>query len=105
AVGGPRRPAGCGGCRPVPGKNGCVLEEGSVIGSDVVIGAGSTVNANVRIWPNKEVEPGAVVRESIIWAGSWKRGLFTSYGLTGLTNVEFTPEFAARLGADVGALH
>jgi mannose-1-phosphate guanylyltransferase / phosphomannomutase len=91
-------------CRSVTVKNGCLLEEGSVIGSDVVIGAGSTVNANVRIWPNKEVEPGAVVRESIIWAGSWKRGLFASYGLTGLTNVEFTPEFAARLGAAVGAL-
>ena len=85
-------------------KNGCLLEEGSVIGSDVVLGAGATVNPNVRIWPNKEVEPGAVVHESIIWAGSWKRGLFTSYGLTGLINVEFTPEFGARLGAAVGAL-
>ena len=91
-------------CRAVTVKNGCLLEEGSVVGSEVVIGNGSTVNPNVRIWPNKEVEPGAVVHESIIWAGSWKRGLFTSYGLTGLTNVEFTPEFGARLGASVGAL-
>ena len=91
-------------CRSVTVKNGCLLEEGSVIGSEVVLGLGATVNANVRIWPNKEVEPGAVVHESIIWAGSWKRGLFTSYGLTGLTNVEFTPEFGARLGAAVGAL-
>jgi mannose-1-phosphate guanylyltransferase/phosphomannomutase len=91
-------------CRSVTIKNGCLLEEGSVIGSDVVIGAGSTVNPNVRIWPNKEVEPGAVVHESIIWAGSWKRGLFSSYGLSGLINVEFTPEFASRLGAAVGAL-
>src|SRR6195256_604699 len=91
-------------CRSVTIKNGCLLEEGSVIGSDVVIGAGSTVNPNVRIWPNKEVEPGAVVHESIIWAGSWKRGLFSSYGLNGLINVEFTPEFASRLGAAVGAL-
>jgi mannose-1-phosphate guanylyltransferase / phosphomannomutase len=91
-------------CRSVTVKNGCLLEEGSVIGSDVVIGAGSTINANVRIWPSKEVEPGAVVHESIIWAGSWKRGLFSSYGLSGLVNVEFTPEFAARLGAVIGAL-
>jgi mannose-1-phosphate guanylyltransferase / phosphomannomutase len=83
-------------CRSVTIKNGCLLE--------VVIGAGSTVNANVRIWPNKEVEPGAVVHESIIWAGSWKRGLFSSYGLNGLINVEFTPEFASRLGAAIGAL-
>src|SRR5438270_4931666 len=91
-------------CRSVTVKNGCLLEEGSVIGSDVVLGTGATVNANVRIWPNKEVEPGAVVRESIIWAGSWKRGLFTSYGLTGLTNIEFTPEFAAKLGAAIGGM-
>src|SRR6266568_1140052 len=91
-------------CRSVTLKNGCLLEEGSVIGSEVVLGAGVTVNANVRIWPNKEVEPGAVVHDSIIWAGSWKRGLFTSYGLSGLVNVEFTPEFASRFGAAVGAL-
>jgi mannose-1-phosphate guanylyltransferase/phosphomannomutase len=91
-------------CKSVTIKNGCLLEEGSVVGSEVVIGAGSTVNPNVRIWPNKEVEPGAVVHESIIWAGSWKRGLFSSYGLNGLINVEFTPEFASRLGAAIGAL-
>jgi mannose-1-phosphate guanylyltransferase/phosphomannomutase len=91
-------------CRSVTIKNGCLLEEGSVIGSDVTIGAGSSVNANVRIWPNKEVEPGAVVHESIIWAGSWKRGLFSSYGLNGLINIEITPEFASRLGAAIGAL-
>ena len=91
-------------CRSVTVKNGCLLEEGTVIGSDVTIGSGSTVNANVRIWPNKEVEPGAVVRESIIWAGSWKRGLFSSYGLNGLINIEITPEFASRLGAAIGAL-
>ena len=91
-------------CRSVTVKNGCLLEEGSVVGSGVTIGAGSTVNANVRIWPNKEVEPGAVVRESIIWAGSWKRGLFSSYGLNGLVNIEITPEFASRLGAAIGAL-
>jgi mannose-1-phosphate guanylyltransferase/phosphomannomutase len=92
-------------CRAVTVKNGSLLEEGAVIGSEVTIGNGAVVNSNVRIWPNKDVEAGAVVRDSIIWAGSWKRGLFTAYGLSGLTNVEFTPEFAARLGAAVGALY
>ena len=92
-------------CRAVTIKSGSTLEEGSVIGGEVVIGAGSTVRANVRIWPNKEVEAGAVVRESVIWAGSWKRALFTAYGLTGLSNVEFTPEFVSRLGAAIGALY
>jgi mannose-1-phosphate guanylyltransferase/phosphomannomutase len=91
-------------CRAVTVKNGVLLEEGSVVGDEVVIGPDSTVKANVRIWPNKDVEAGAVVSESVIWAGYWKRGLFTSYGLSGLANVEFTPEFAARIGAAVGAL-
>jgi len=92
-------------CHGVIVKNGCLLEEGSVIGSQVVVGDGTQVNANVRIWPNKDIEAGAVVRESIVWAGSWRRGLFTAYGLSGLTNVEITPEFAARLGASVGGLY
>ena len=92
-------------CRAVRIKNSVLLEEGSVVGDEVVIGAGTTINANVRVWPNKEIEAGAVVRESIIWAGSWKRGLFTSYGLSGLSNIEFTPEFAARLGAAIGAMY
>src|ERR1700704_1926303 len=55
-------------CRSVTIKNGCLLEEGSVIGGEGVLGAGATVNPNVRIWPNKEVETGAVVHESLIWA-------------------------------------
>ncbi len=92
-------------CRAVRLKNSTLLEEGSVVGDEVVIGAGSTINANVKIWPNKEIEAGAVVNESIIWAGSWKRGLFNSYGLSGLSNIEFTPEFAARLGAGIGGLY
>ena len=91
-------------CRAVRLKNGSLLEEGSVVGDEVVVGSGSTINANVKIWPNKEIEAGAVVNESIVWAGSWKRGLFSSYGLTGLSNIEFTPEFAAKLGAAIGGL-
>ena len=92
-------------CRGSTVKNSCLIEEGAVIGSEVVVGSGATVHAGVRIWPNKDIEPGADVRESVIWAGSWKRGLFTAYGLTGLANIEFTPEFSARLGAAVGALY
>jgi len=92
-------------CRAVTLKADSQVEEGAVIGDEVVVGSGARINAGVRIWPNKEVEPGATVTESVVWAGSWKRGLFTSFGLSGLANIEFTPEFAARLGAAIGALY
>ncbi|HSO93878.1 MAG TPA: sugar phosphate nucleotidyltransferase, partial [Candidatus Dormibacteraeota bacterium] len=91
-------------CRHATIKNNSLLEEGAVIGDDVVVGEGSTIDAGVKIWPDKQIEPGSTVHESIIWAGHWKRGLFTSYGLVGLVNIELTPEYCARLGAAFAAL-
>jgi mannose-1-phosphate guanylyltransferase/phosphomannomutase len=90
-------------CRNVTVKNNVLLEENTVVGDECVIGAGSRVAAEVKIWPHKEVQAGSTVHESIIWAGEWKRGLFASYGLTGLINVELTPEFCSRLGAAYAA--
>jgi mannose-1-phosphate guanylyltransferase/phosphomannomutase len=90
-------------CRNVTVKNGSLLEDNSVVGDDCVIGRGSRIRSGVKIWPHKEIEPGSTVNESVIWAGEWRRGLFSSYGMGGLINVELTPEFCARLGAAFAA--
>ena len=90
-------------CRNVTIKNDSLLEENSVIADECVLGRGSQIRAGVKIWPSKTVEPGSTVNESVIWAGEWRSGLFSSYGLGGLINVELTPEFCARLGAAFGA--
>ncbi len=76
-----------------------LLDDGSVVGDDCTIGARSIVEQGVRIWPGKEIEPGSVVHESVIWAGAWRSALFSSVGITGLINVQLTPEWCARLGA------
>jgi len=90
-------------CRSVTVKNNCLLEDNSVVGDECVIGQGAHVRANVKLWPNKDVQPGSSVRESVVWAGEWRSGLFSAYGLTGLINVELTPDFGARLGAAFAA--
>ena len=90
-------------CRNVTIKNGSMLEDDTVVGDDCVIGWGSRIRAGVKIWPHKEIQPGSTVNESVIWAGEWRRGLFSSYGMGGLINVELTPEFCARLGAAFAA--
>jgi mannose-1-phosphate guanylyltransferase / phosphomannomutase len=90
-------------CRNVTIKNDSLLEENSVVADECVLGKGSQIRTGVKIWPSKTVEPGSTVNDSIIWAGEWRRGLFSSYGLGGLINVELTPEFCARLGAAFGA--
>lgn len=77
--------------------------EGAVIGDNCVIGEGSIIHADVKLWPRKEIEPGTVVKDSIIWGTQGRRALFGRFGISGVVNVELTPEFAAKLGAAIGA--
>ena len=84
-------------------KRKVVVFEGGVIGDSSVIGEGAVIHPGVKIWPEKEVEKGATVRTSIIWGAQGRRVLFGRYGVTGLVNVDLTPEFAARLGAAFAA--
>lgn len=46
--------------------NNCSLENGTVIGPDVIIGSGATVHSNVRIWPKQEIKEGVSVKEDIV---------------------------------------
>ena len=78
--------------------------EGSVIGDNSIIQDGAIIQPNVKIWPDKEVEAGAVVNTSIIWGSQGRRSLFSRYGVTGLVNVDLTPEFATKLGAAYGGI-
>lgn len=80
------------------------LAENAFISENCVIGKNSTIRPNVKIWPNKHVEDGAVVTSSLIWGDRWLRELFTEARITGLSNTEITPEFAAKLGAAFGAM-
>ncbi|MGH2501321.1 MAG: sugar phosphate nucleotidyltransferase, partial [Ktedonobacterales bacterium] len=84
-------------------KSRAVMFEGAVIGDHSVINENAIVQPGVKIWPNKEIETGAVITSSIIWGSAGQRALFGRYGVTGLVNVDITPDFAARLGAAYGA--
>lgn len=79
------------------------LAEGVVVGDFSKIGAGSVVKANAKVWPYKEVEDGATLAVSLVWGERWSRSLFGRYGVTGLANIEISPEFASKLGAAFGA--
>jgi len=79
-----------------------LLEEGSVIASNCVFGPDTHVKPYVKIWPGKKVEEGSTVSTSIVWRERWTKKIFGAYGVTGIGNVEITPEFAATLGAAYG---
>jgi mannose-1-phosphate guanylyltransferase/phosphomannomutase len=80
-------------------KANAVVFENAVIADQSVIGRGAIIQPNVKIWPHKEVEAGAVVSTSIIWGSAGRRVLFGRRGVSGLINVDFTPDALARLGS------
>ncbi len=85
-------------------RSRAMLFEGVIVGDGVQIGSGAVIQPNVKIWPSKEVDEGATVNSSIIWGSQGRRVLFGRHGITGLVNIEITPEFCARLGAAYGAI-
>jgi mannose-1-phosphate guanylyltransferase/phosphomannomutase len=84
-------------------KTKTAIFEGSVVGADCSIGERSVIKPGVKIWPNKIIDAGTTITTSLVWGAKWSRRLFGSYGVSGLLNVELTPEFAAKLGAAYGA--
>jgi mannose-1-phosphate guanylyltransferase/phosphomannomutase len=84
-------------------KSKVVVFEDSVISDQCVLGEGCIIHAGVKLWPRKEIEPGAIVKDSIIWGNQGRRALFGRFGVTGVVNVDLTPEFAAKLSTALGA--
>jgi mannose-1-phosphate guanylyltransferase/phosphomannomutase len=88
----------------VIGKNTDVMgsariEEGAVVGDECVIEPEAYISAGVKVYPFKTIEAGAVVNTSVIWESRGQRTLFGPRGVSGLINVEITPELCVRLAS------
>jgi mannose-1-phosphate guanylyltransferase / phosphomannomutase len=88
----------------VVGKNSDVMrlariEEGAVVGDECVIEPEAYLSAGVKVYPFKTIEAGAVVNNSVIWESRGQRTLFGLRGVSGLVNVEVTPELCVRLAS------
>lgn len=88
----------------VVGKNTDIMrasriEDGAVIGGDeCLVGEESIIQGgNVRVYPFKTIEAGAFVNTSVIWESRGQAHLFGARGVSGILNVEITPELAVRL--------
>jgi len=77
--------------------------ENAIISHGCHIGRESRIKANVKIWPGKIVDQGALLSSSLVWGKKWESALFSEAKVSGLANWELNPEFAAKLGAAFGA--
>jgi mannose-1-phosphate guanylyltransferase/phosphomannomutase len=78
------------------------LHDRTALGEGVVLGAQTVVMPGVRIFPHKEVESGAVIHESLVWEAAGPTHVFGADGVSGVVNVDLTPEAAVRLAAALG---
>ncbi len=78
-------------------KNSVRIAPGAAIGDDCLIGDNAIINNDVKIYPFKEVEDGATINQSIIWETRGARTLFGKQGITGLINIDITPNKAMRI--------
>ncbi|MFZ1729252.1 MAG: sugar phosphate nucleotidyltransferase [Bacteroidota bacterium] len=87
-----------------------VLHDGATVADNVFIsdrcniGRGASLLSNIKLWPEKVVQEGAVLSKSLVWEDKWLRELFADARITGSTNIEINPEFGAKLGACLGAV-
>jgi len=84
-------------------RDDATILEGAVVGDECTVGRGATVKSGIRIWPGKMIEAGAIVNMDLKWGMRWMTALFGSHGITGLANIEITPEFASKLGVAFGS--
>jgi mannose-1-phosphate guanylyltransferase/phosphomannomutase len=80
-----------------------VVSEGAILGEKSHVGQGAVIHPGVKLWPRKSVDAGATVSLSLIWGSRWPGSLFGFSGISGLANIEVTPDFALKLGAAFGA--
>jgi len=78
-------------------RRGARCEEGVVLGDQCFVGEHAVLNPGVKVYPFKTVEPGAIVNSSIVWESRGARHLFGRHGVSGLANVDISPELAVKV--------
>lgn len=79
------------------------VREGAVLGEECFVGEYALINPDVKVYPFKTVEASAVINSSIVWETRGSRTRFGRRGVSGLANVDITPEQAVRLAMAYGS--
>lgn len=89
--------------------NGAQIGEGasageeSVIGDQSLIGKRAVIRPGVKIWPQKTIGACTVQQTSLIWGKTSGRSLFGAEGVSGVSNLEATPEWAGKIASAYGS--
>lgn len=78
------------------------IGESVFVGDSVKCGRNVKIRTGVKIWPSKLIDNNSVVLKNLIWEDRWMDSLFSDSRITGISNIEITPHFGAKLGSVYG---
>jgi mannose-1-phosphate guanylyltransferase / phosphomannomutase len=79
------------------------IGESVFIGDNVKCGKNVRMKSGIKIWPSKIIDDNSVVLKNLIWEDRWKDTLFSDSRITGISNIEITPHFGAKIGSVYGS--
>ncbi|SMC09675.1 sugar phosphate nucleotidyltransferase [Nitratiruptor tergarcus] len=82
----------------VTAKAGVILAEGCHVGKFV------TFDQDVTVWPNKEIEPAAIVTNNVVWGTKYKNAIFQEGVIRGKANIEIDCEMSCRIAEAFASL-
>lgn len=73
------------------------------VGDNCEIGKNVFISSSIKVWDNKHIDNNAKITKSLIYEDTFFNELFTDSRISGLSNLQVNPEFAAKLGSVYGA--
>jgi len=81
----------------ITAKAGLILSEGCEVGELVIF------QQDVVIWPDKKIEPAAIVNNNLVLGSKYKNSIFEEGSVSGQSNVELSCEMATKLAEAFGS--
>ncbi len=79
------------------------VSEGCVVGDGCILEEGTILMPHVKLWPYKRIARASTIRENIVWGRQGRQELFRGFTISGQTNLDLTPETAAKIGVALGS--
>jgi len=84
------------------GKN-CKMTAGIILAEGCEIGELVTVEKDVTIWPDKNIDAASIVSSNLILGSKYKNSIFENGMVSGKSNVELSCEMSSKLAEAFGA--
>jgi len=77
---------------------------GVIVAEKCLINKKVAFERDIIMWPDKVIEPSAVVSTNVIWGNKYKSSIFENGSVVGRTNIELSAQMATKLAESFGSI-